>query len=107
MSLDPEKKEFGAWWMWVLGLTVITVIALAGLNAAGMLGRTVVEREVFENSYQYTAAQKQKIATIEAQIAEVQQRLTSPDLDPAVRSDLEAQAAGLRVQLHTAQAVSQ
>lgn len=61
--MDSEKREFGAWWVWVLALFVLTIVVLAGLNYAGIFGRTVVERKVFEHSFQYSEARKAEIAT--------------------------------------------
>ncbi len=100
--MDQEKKEFGSWWVWILTLTVFTVIVLTAFGYLGTIGKTVVEREVFEQSYQYTAGQQQKIATYEAQMAEIERQLADQDLDSQTRTNLEAQAASIRIQLNAA-----
>ncbi|NQV12554.1 hypothetical protein HQ524_04280 [Candidatus Uhrbacteria bacterium] len=105
MPEEMTKRELGGWWMYILGLMVVSILVFTGLNYAGIIGQTAVERVVFEQSYQYTAAQKAKIATLEAQLAENTSQLSNPDLEDSVRANLESQAAGLRVQLATAKAV--
>ena len=102
MSNMSEKRAFAGWWLWVLGLVLISAAALWGLNSAGIIGKTAVERAVFENSYQRDAGIKQQIATYEAQLAEIQRQLSSTSLDAAARSNLEAQASAIRVQLAAA-----
>ena len=102
MSIDPEKKEFGSWWMWVLGLVVVSIIVLTALNYAGVIGKTVVEREVFRNSYQYSAGKEQQIATYEAQLAELNSKLSNSQLDATTRANIEAQVSSIRIQLSTA-----
>lgn len=103
--MDREKKEFGGWWMWILTLSVLTIMVLTGLSYMGVLGKTVVERKVFEQSYQYSAGQQQKIATFQAQMAELERQLANPELDGQTRTNLEAQAASIRIQLNSARSV--
>ena len=103
--IDQDKREVGGWWMWILGLVVVSVVVFGGLRAAGMLTGTIVERKVFENSYQYTAAQKARIATFEAQLAEIDTRLLNTELDGVTRTDLEATRSGLKIQLNVARKV--
>ena len=98
MSLDPEKKEFGKWWLWVLLLVVISGVALAITSYAGKVTGTVVERTVFEQSYQKQAGDSKRIRTWRAQLAQINSRLAG-ELEPHTRSELESQAAMLRIQL--------
>jgi biopolymer transport protein ExbB/TolQ len=100
--IDKDKREVGGWWMWVLFLIVISGIVFGGLRYAGLVGQTFVERKVFENSYQYSAAQKARIATFQAQLSEIDTRLMSTDLDDATRANLEATRSGIKIQLTTA-----
>jgi len=99
---DKEKKEFGKWWIWLLVLVVITVIAAMGLRAAGIIGGTVLEREVFKRSYQRTEGLKSQIATYEAQIASINVKLADPNLEPGVKRSLQATKAGIEIQLASA-----
>lgn len=89
-----------------LPLFVGVVLILGGLgfavNSLGLFGRTVVERKVFENSFQRSEALKSQIATDEATLAEISVKLSNPNLDPNTRTNLEAQAAAARVRLQTA-----
>ena len=103
--IDQDKREVGGWWMWILGLVVVSVVVFGGLRYTGMIGQTFVERKVFENSYQYTAAQKARIATFEAQLAEIDTRLLSTELDGVTRTNLEATRSGIKVQLGVARRV--
>ena len=96
--MDKDKKEFGSWWMWVLLLTVLSLVILAGLRYAGVVG----ERVIFTNSYQYTEARKTEIAIFEAQLVEINTKLRSDILEANLRTNLEAQAAAIRIQLNAA-----
>lgn len=89
-----------------LGLGAIAILTVFGfaLNSMGMFGHTVVERKVFENSYQRSEAIKSQIATDEAVLAEIESRLSRPGLDDDTRANLEAQAAAARVRIATARA---
>lgn len=100
--MDQEKKEFGSWWVWVLVLSAISIVVLGALSAAGVFTGTIIERKVFENSYQRTEGLKARIATYEAQLAEIVGQLARGDLDASTRSGLEAQAAAIRIQLRAA-----
>jgi flagellar basal body-associated protein FliL len=104
MRIEQEKKEVGSWWIWILFLLVISGVVLTGLSYMGFIGQTVVERVVFENSFQYSEARKSEIATYEAQLTEIERKLLNHELDQGTRINLEAQASGLRVQLSTAKA---
>ena len=87
--------------MIIVFLVVFTFI----LNSLGLIGQKVVERKVFENSIQYAEARKTEAATFEAQLAEINRKL-SGSVDPETRTNLEAQAAALRIQLKVARARS-
>ncbi len=95
--VNKDKKEFGKWWLWVLCLIVLSTVVFMFLNFAGVVG----ERIVFKNSFQYHEARSTEIATFQAQLAEIQRQLNG-NLTPEIRTNLEAQAAGLRVRLETA-----
>ena len=68
----------------------------------GLIGHTIVERKVFENSFQYSEARKSEIATFEAQLVEIDCKLSSSTIGPNTRTNLEAQAAALRIMLSVA-----
>lgn len=100
--MEKEKKYVAGWWFWVLMLLIVSGVILTGLNYAGIFGRTVMERKVFENSFQYSEARKSEIATFEAQLAEIDRKLMNSDLDGNTKVNLEAQASALRIQLNVA-----
>ena len=85
---------------------VIVTLALLGfgLRSLGMFGSTVVERKVFEQSYQRSEAIRSQIVTDEAVLTEIQRQLSSADLDEQTQFNLEAQAAAARVRIQSARA---
>lgn len=98
MGIDPDKKEFGSWWMWVLGLVVVTSIVFGGLRILGVFG----ERIVFENSFQYKEARKSEVVVFEAQLAEIERKLGDDALTDSERNSLAATASAIRIQLRAA-----
>lgn len=96
-----------SWTFWrflPLYLIIIVILFLIGfgLKSAGLFGKTVVERKVFENSYQRDEAIKSQIATDEAVLAEIEKKLLNPNLDANTKYNLEAQAAAARIRIKTA-----
>jgi hypothetical protein len=87
----------------MLLIVILLVITGFTLNSLGLIGRTAVEREVFEQSYQRSAALASEIAMNEAQLVEIQAQLSKTTLDPDTRANLEAQASAIRVRISTAQ----
>jgi hypothetical protein len=100
-EMDNEKKEFGKWWIWVLFLLALTIISFSALNYLGIIGKTVVERKVFEQSYQRSESLKSEIATYEAQLAMIEAQL-SGDLEPLTRANLNAQVRSIKILLSAA-----
>ncbi len=103
--MDKEKKEFGAWWMWILGLVVIAIIILSATGYLGKLTGTILERKVFENSYQRSEGKKSQIATYNAQIASLNSQLLNPKLDAGTIANINAQLKALNIQLKAAKGV--
>ena len=101
-DMREERREGTKWWLWVMGLIVLTTIVFAGLKYAGVFTDTVVEREVFEQSYQRTEAINTQIATLEAQKTELVAQLQNPNLDEATKANINSQLAAIRIQLDTA-----
>ena len=104
MHEDIREARKGILFLLPVIVLVIIVLSLVGwgLNAAGIFGSTVVERKVFEHSYQRSEAMKARIATDEAALAEIEARLSNPKLDAETRANLEAQARAARVRLKAA-----
>jgi biopolymer transport protein ExbB/TolQ len=100
--MEKEKKYLGGWWFWIILLMIISGLILTGLNYAGIIGRTVVEREVFEQSYQRSESLKSEIAAYESQLVEINSQLSRSDLDAGTRANLESQTSSIRVMLNTA-----
>jgi len=95
--MQSEKKEVGGWWVWILVLVVMTIIALSVLKTFGIIGGTIVERVVFEQSFQYKEGIAQRRATLEANMAEIDMLIATGQGDP---KKLNAQKSVLRVQLN-------
>lgn len=96
------KDEFAKWWVVVVGLIVATGIVFTLLNYAGVIGGTIVERKVFENSYQYKEGNRARVNMFEAQLAEIDVQLGSDGLSDVMRSNLKAQRSAIMVQLQAA-----
>lgn len=95
------------WTFWrflplILGAMVVLAMVGFGLRSAGLIGGTIVERKVFEQSYQRSEAFKARIATDEAVMAEIEGQLKNPKLDDGTRFNLEAQLSAARVRIATA-----
>ncbi|MFX0091547.1 MAG: hypothetical protein ACFFBD_07265 [Candidatus Hodarchaeota archaeon] len=101
-----ERKTRWTFWQF-LPLTVLVFTILTGIgflfNSVGLLGRTVIERKVFEHSYQRSEALRSQIATDEATIAEIERKLVNPNLDSDTRFNLEAQLSAARIRISTAE----
>lgn len=97
--MDSEKKEFTNWWALGIGLLLVTIVLFTILGYARVYSRTVVERKVFENSYQYKSGQRTKEAVYEAQLEEIRHKLSRSDLNNVQRNNLEAQESMIRIQL--------
>ncbi|MHC4690965.1 MAG: hypothetical protein ACYS5F_15265 [Planctomycetota bacterium] len=98
--MESEKKYFASWWFWIGFLVIVSLPVFFGLRSLGLIGSTVVEREVFQRSFQYQEARKTAIATYEAQLVEIERKLLG-ELDQNTRNNFEAQAAAIRIQLAT------
>ena len=55
-----EKKEIKSWWWFFVILIILTIPIFTMLNYLGIIGHTVVERTVFENSFQYKEGMAQR-----------------------------------------------
>ena len=88
-------------------LFVFVLLAVLGfvLNTGGIIGKTIVQREVFEQSYQRTAALAERVAVDIASLTEVERQLLNPNLDANTRFNLDAQAAAARVRIQTARSL--
>lgn len=95
-----EKTYVGGWWIWITLLSMFTIAVLFALNAAGLLGRTILERKIFEQSYQRQTGQAERLATFQAQLSEINSRLAG-ELDPTTRSNLQAQKSAINIQIET------
>lgn len=96
-----EKRFFAGWWLWITLLLVVSTIVFGALNALGIIGRTAVERVVFEQSYQRKAGDNAKLNTFIAEKASLESQLRRNDLSSAQRSDYEAQLAAINIQINS------
>ena len=97
-----EKKSITGWWLFFLALLILS---MGVLGATGVLGRivdVVVQREVFERSFQYQESKSEQIATYQAAMAELESKLADSNLSDSAKSDIRAQLAAIRIQLNSA-----
>ena len=95
--MDTEKKFFGKWWLWIFLLITIAIIILGTLNYIGLVGKTFIERKVFEQSYQKQEADKTAITTYRAQLAILRARLNNITLDENAKAEIRAQIDALTI----------
>jgi len=89
--MEAEKKYLAKWWFWFLLLLIITGIVLASLSYVGIIGKTIVERKVFEHSYQKHEADKTASTVYAAQLAQLQRKLSDPNIDESAKIEIQAQ----------------
>ena len=93
--MEHEKKYFASWWFWTLALIVISFPILFGMRSCGLIGGTIVERKVFENSFQYSEARKAEITVGDKQLdAIIQDIQFHPVTDEIMHIDFMELTAG-------------
>lgn len=103
-----EMKEIESdarWTFWKvlpLFLMVIVLLSVIGFTtrSCSLLGNTIVEREVFENSYQRSEALKSSMSIFRAQRMAIESKLLNPNLDENTKFNLEAQLSAIEVREH-------
>jgi len=93
--MEKEKRIIRSWWIFFTGLIIVTIIVFNILNYIGMIGKTAVEREVFEQSYQKQAGDASRQRHYRAQLAHINSLLVSSPND----AQLKAQKAMLQIQI--------
>ncbi|OGZ44484.1 MAG: hypothetical protein A3J55_04565 [Candidatus Ryanbacteria bacterium RIFCSPHIGHO2_02_FULL_45_17b] len=99
------KDAHWTFWKFFPAFLVAVIMLSAvgfGLNSLGLFGKTVVERKVFEHSYQRQAGLEAEIATYQATLTEIERKLTNSELDTNTRFNLEAQASMIRIKMAAA-----
>jgi hypothetical protein len=100
--MDMKKKEIGGWFIWILFLFVVAGVILTSTGYIGKFTGTVVERKVFEQSYQRSESLKSEIAMNQAVIEEIESKLLNPNLDENTRFNLNAQLGAAKLRISTA-----
>ena len=100
--MEDEANLIFRWWIVGIILFVTTFVILTVVSYLGLFTSTVVERKVFENSFQYSEARKTEILTFESQLAQIEVQLKSPSISDATRVDLESQKASISVLMNVA-----
>jgi len=95
--MEEDKRVVRGWWFFILFMVVLTIPVMSGLKYLGIIGTTVVERVVFEQSFQYKEGMAQRAAILEANIAEIDMLMATGQGNP---EQLQAQKSVLRVQLN-------
>ncbi len=87
-----------------LVFTAVVILAAVsfGLRSLGLIGGTIVERKVFEESYQRSESLSAAISHEESVLTEIEQQLANPNLDENTRYNLKAQASAARIRISTA-----
>jgi hypothetical protein len=105
MSYRDDVREGVRETRWTFGQILPTflliVVTLGGvgfaLNSLGLIGGTIVERKVFENSYQRSEALKSEIAQQQAIISVLERQLSSASAEEAALLKTKILAAEIRL----------
>ena len=73
--MTQEKRNFGKWWIYITVLVILSSVMIGIMSYFGKVGSTIVERKVFEESYQRTEGLRTQIYILEEQISELDLRL--------------------------------
>lgn len=82
--------------MFLIVVAVIGVVGF-GMRSMGLIGGTIVERKVFEQSYQRSEALKSEIAQQRATIMVLEQQLVSANAEESVLIQTQLNAARIRL----------
>jgi len=102
---EVVKETHWTFWKFLpVFLIIVVVLSIIGfgMNSMGLLGKTIVERKVFENSFQRSESLKSEIAMNEAVINEIGNKLLNPNLDANTRFNLKAQLSAATIRVATA-----
>jgi len=88
--------------LFILGFILLVGVIIFGFvtKSALKVGDTVVDRVVFEQSYQRSEAKITQRKLYQAQILEINNKLMNPNLDKNTKYNLEAQKSGILVMLN-------
>ena len=100
--MNEEMSMFKKWWYMILFLVVISAITFGVLGYFNKITSTIVERNVFEQSYQKKAGDSQRMSTYRAQLAQVNRRLSTEN-DSEIVKQLMNQKAMLEAQIQAGQ----
>ena len=96
-----EMKEMSLWFIFGIGLIAIAIIVFSIMGYMGRYTKTVVERKVFEQSYQKQSADKNREKNYRAQLAKINVMLNDPNISEDRKNNLLAQKAMIEVQLNS------
>jgi hypothetical protein len=107
MSWDKVEKDVesgpGGLFKWILIAIILFALLFGVLRWTGMIGETLVQRTVFENSYQYKKGQEQRGAMLEAQLMQIEASIVQSSGDArqgliAQKKVIEAQLMAVRIE---------
>ena len=95
--MDSDKKEVGKWVVWIIVLFIGVVIVFSLINYVGLGVSTVVERKVFEQSYQKQAADSDAISAYDAQLTILRRRLRASDITTIKKTEIQGQIDSINI----------
>lgn len=97
--IDKDKRFVGKWWLWILFLLVISAPVGWAVKALGLVGKTVTERIVFEQSYQKKSSDASKLRMFKAQKKIIEKRLENRNLSLDQRVEIESMLSAIEIQI--------
>ena len=85
------------WFFWVAILISVASIVFVGLGYVGIIGKTIAERNVFEQSYQKKSSDADALSTYDAQVVILKRRLRSSGLTNTEKSEVQAQIDSINI----------
>lgn len=92
-----DKIDITKWWLFLVFLIILAMVIFGMINYTNLFVGTIIERKVFEQSYQKKEADKTALTTYKAQLSNLKSKLRNPELNENSRYEIEAQIESIEI----------